>query len=201
MSFGQNWSQEKRLWTVFGINLLMVGALIVVGLLAHSLGVLAAGGDYIADAGAIAISLLALRISRHPHGHPKATTYAALVNVLFMLSVTIIVIYNSVHRLANHVPQIDGLPVFIVSAIGAIVMIFSAYLLANSKAKDLNMRAVLLDTTADAAFGAGVSIVGLIIFLTNRYYILDPIIALVIAFVILYHALGLFSEVVKELKS
>ena len=196
-----SWSQDKRLWVVLGLNLSMVGGLITVGILAHSLGVLAAGGDYIADAGAIVVSLLALRISRHPKGHPQAANYAALVNVLFMLSVTMVVIYSSIHRLATHTPQIAGLPVFIMSALGSVVMVYGAYILAKGKENDLNMRAVLLDTTADAAFGAGVAIVGLIIYTTNRYYFLDPLIALVIAVVILYHAASLLREVRIALRS
>ncbi len=200
MERSQSMSQDKRLWIVLGLNLAMVGGLAAVGILARSLGVLAAGGDYVADAGAIGVSLLALRIARHPHGHPNATNYAALVNVTFMLIVTVLVIYSSLHRLTGNVIRIEGLPVFIVSALGAVVMIFSAWLLAKGETKDLNMRAVLLDTTADAAFGAGVAIVGLIVFITNRFYWLDPLMALVIALVILFHALALLREVLGALK-
>jgi len=130
----------------------MVVGLLTVGVFAHSLGVLAAGGDYIADAGAIAVSLLAFRISGKPSVHPKVTSYAALINVTLMLFVTIFVAYSSIQRLATTVPHIIGVPVVIVSVIGTVVMAFCAYLLAAGKENDLSMRAVLLDTTADAAF-------------------------------------------------
>jgi Co/Zn/Cd efflux system component len=41
---------------VLALNVVLVTGLVVVGLTAHSLGVLAAGADYIADAAAIGVS-------------------------------------------------------------------------------------------------------------------------------------------------
>jgi cobalt-zinc-cadmium efflux system protein len=62
---------------VLALNLLLVGGLVAIGLSAHSLGVLAEGVDYLADATAIAVSLLAIWLSnrpptaKHPDGYPK----------------------------------------------------------------------------------------------------------------------------------
>ncbi len=50
-------------------NLGLVTALAVMGLDAHSLAVFAAGADYLADAAAVGVSLLAIRIASHPRGH------------------------------------------------------------------------------------------------------------------------------------
>jgi Co/Zn/Cd efflux system component len=55
-------SQSQRLALVFGLNVALVAALVIVGVTAHSLGVLAAGVDYLADAAAIAVSLFAIRL-------------------------------------------------------------------------------------------------------------------------------------------
>ena len=49
-------TRERRLGVVFVLNALLIVGLVGVGLGAHSLGVLAAGGDYLADALAIALS-------------------------------------------------------------------------------------------------------------------------------------------------
>ena len=49
-------SQSQRLALVLGLNLALVAALVIAGVTAHSLGVLAAGVDYLADAAAIAVS-------------------------------------------------------------------------------------------------------------------------------------------------
>jgi cobalt-zinc-cadmium efflux system protein len=93
-------SRELRLTVVLLLNLLLVTALVMTGLRARSLGVLAAGGHYLADAAAIAVSLLAIWLSRrppsprHPCGYPNATNIAALVNGgwLLLLSVLIAVL-------------------------------------------------------------------------------------------------------------
>jgi Co/Zn/Cd efflux system component len=53
-------SRVKRLTVVLLLNLSLITALVIVGLAAHSLAVLAAGADYLADASAIGVSLLAI---------------------------------------------------------------------------------------------------------------------------------------------
>ena len=40
--------------------------------------------------------ILAIQISKHPHGDPKATTYVAFINSLILLVVTAIVIFGGV---------------------------------------------------------------------------------------------------------
>jgi Co/Zn/Cd efflux system component len=65
--------------------------------------------------------------------------------------------------------------------------------------QDLNIKAVLLDTAADAGAAAGVAVTGAIIFVTGRWNWLDPAVALVIAVVIGYHAGGLIWRVLGAL--
>jgi hypothetical protein len=59
-------SKARRLGLVLLLNVLLVAALVIVGMVAHSLGVLAAGVDYLADAAAIAVSLVAIRLAQQP---------------------------------------------------------------------------------------------------------------------------------------
>ena len=195
-------TQETRLILVLILNLVMIVGLVVTGLSSHSLGVLAAGGDYLADAAAIGISIIALYASRHPGGYPKATSYAALINVIFLLAVTVYVVVEAVRRLYTHTYQIEALPVAIVGAVAAIVMIAGAFILGeNSDEDDLNMKSVMLDTIADAAAAGCVAITGGTIFFLNGLYWLDPAVALLVAAIIGFHALKLLREVLVKLKS
>ena len=66
-------SKAARLGLVLLLNLLLVAALVIVGVAAHSLGVLAAGVDYLADAAAIGVSLLAIWLACEPLRQPVAT--------------------------------------------------------------------------------------------------------------------------------
>ena len=193
-------SQEKRLILVLVLNLIMIAGLIIVGLSSHSLGVLAAGADYLADAAAIGISLLALWFSRHPTGFRQATSWAALVNVILLLIVTLIVIIEAIRRLSNQTYQIDALPVIIVSVIAAIVMAVCAFILGgDEQGEDLNMQSVLLDTVADAAAAASVAVAGVIILALHGFYWLDPVVALGVSGIIIYHALKLLRRVIADL--
>jgi len=193
-------TKDQRLAIVLLLNLAMVFALVIVGLVSHSLGVLAAGADYLGDAAGVAISLAALRISRHPHGHPKATSFAALANASFLLLVTTVVGVEALRRLLGGTPEVHGLPVLIVSAIAALVMILGAFILGNIESSDFNMRSVMLDTVADAAAAAGVAIGGAIILIAGGLYWLDSAIALAVALMIGFHALKLLREVLVDLR-
>jgi cobalt-zinc-cadmium efflux system protein len=199
-------SRARRLGAVLLLNLALVAALVVVGLAAHSLAVLAAGADYLADAAAIGVSLLAIRLAARPGGHPRATTVAALVNAGWLLIVNIAITVAAIEHLAAGTRAVKGLPVLIVSAIAAAVMLAGALILGGDDddgdgGEDLNVRAVLLDTAADAAAAAGVAVSGAVILGTGGWYWLDPATALVIAVIIGYHALKLTREITAALRS
>ena len=202
-------SRAARLWAVLIANLALVGALIAVGLSAHSLGVWAEGVDYLADAAAIGVSLLAIALTRRPpthkrpHGSPRATRNAALVNAGWLLVLSVLVAAAAAQRLATGLPQVHGLPVLVVSGVAAVVMLGGALLLGGDIDDDddddegnLNMRAVLLDTAADAAAAAGVAVTGGIIYAIHGLYWLDPTVAVAIAVVVGYHATRLLVRIV-----
>jgi cobalt-zinc-cadmium efflux system protein len=189
---------DRRLGLVLVINMAMVLGLVGVGLAAGSLGVLASGADCLGDALGTGLSLVALRMSRRPHGHPRATSYAALVNASLLLLVTLAVVVEAVYRLSTGAPSIDGLPVVVVSVIAAGAMIACALILGDV-AGDLNMQSVMLDTVADAAAALGVAVSGAVILVTGELFWLDSVVALVIAVVIGYHAVRLLRSVLADL--
>jgi cobalt-zinc-cadmium efflux system protein len=191
------------------LNLSLVAGLVVVGLTAHSLAVQAAGADYLADAAAIGVSLLAIWLAASPRGYPKATTIAALVNAGWLLILNIAITVAAALHLAAGAHRVEGLPVLIVSGIAALVMLAGALILGGDDdeedgndegSEDLNVKAVLLDTAADAAAAAGVAVSGAIILGTGGWYWLDPATALVIAVIVGYHALKLIRKAVAVLR-
>lgn len=202
-------AKARRLIVVLVLNLLLVTALVIVGLIAHSLGVLAAGVDYLADAAAIAVSLLAIWLSQRPirqdPRRPDPTHVAALINAGWLLVLNIAVVIAAIWRLVSGAVQVHGPPVLIVSAVAAAVMLAGAVILSGDPAdhdgsEDLNIKAVLLDTAADAAAAAGIAATGAVITITGAWYWLDPAVALAIAVVIGYHAVALLARVVLALR-
>lgn len=65
-------SRTQRLIVVLVLNLGLVAALVTVGITAHSLAVLAEGGDYLLDAAGVTVALLAIRLSARPAGPRQA---------------------------------------------------------------------------------------------------------------------------------
>jgi len=205
-------SRSRRLAVVLLLNAGLITALVITGMAAHSLAVLAAGADYLADAGAIGVSLLAIWLAgqpptaARPRGYPNATNIAALVNAGWLLILNVAIIVAAVGRLAAGARRVDGLPVLIVSAIAAAVMLGGALVLRGGPndddgQEDLNVKAVLLDTAADAAAAAGVAVSGAIILGTGSWYWLDPAIALVIAVIVGYHGQQLVRRIVVVIRS
>jgi cobalt-zinc-cadmium efflux system protein len=207
-------SRSQRLLIVLTLNIGLVAALVAVGLTAHSLAVFAAGADCLADAAAVGVSLLAIRLAAlppspsRPHGYRHAPNVAALINAGWLLALYVVIGVAAIWNLSGGTRPVEGLPVLIVSAITAVVLLAGALVLGGDLDDDdedgegdLNVKAVLLDTAADSAAAAGVAVSGAIIFGTGGLYWLDPATALVIAIVVGYHAAKLLRKVVAALRS
>ncbi|HET9689630.1 MAG TPA: cation diffusion facilitator family transporter [Acidimicrobiales bacterium] len=207
-------SRTARLWVVLVANLALVVGLVVVGADAHSVGVWAEGADYLADAAGIGVALGAIRLGRHasdrrPGGFPRATRIAAAVNAGWLLLLCTLVAAGAIDRLARGAGTVHGLPVLVASGIAAAVMLGGALLLGgddddeddDDDGEAMTVRAIVLDTAADAAAAAGVAVAGGVILATGRLSWLDPAVALVIAVVVGWHAQRLLRRVVASLRA
>lgn len=196
-------TQTIRLSIVLAINLFMITGLIVVGFSSHSISVLAAGGDYAADAGAIGLGLIAIMLQGKSPKYHKATSYVALINGLFLLIITSFVIYEAGHRLLSQTtPIVAGLQTMLISGLAAIAMVVAALVLrsGDDTRSDLHIRSVMLDTAADASSAGAVAVTGAIIYLTHGFYWLDSIIGLSIGVVIGIAAVKLLHDVAIDFK-
>ena len=194
----------QRLTVVLVLNLALVAGLAVVGVSAHSLGVLAEGGDYLLDAVGAGLALLAIRLSaRWARGGLGPTGAVALFNAGWLLLLELIVAGASIDRLATRTPAVHGLPVLVASGIAAMVMTAGALVLRGDDddgERDPSVAAVLLDTVADAAAAAGVAAAGAVILIARGWYWLDPGVALTIAVFVAYHAVALIRAILRRRK-
>ncbi len=200
----RQWSQRRRLGVVLALNLSLIAGLIVAGLAAHSISVLAAAGDTAADSVALILGLVAVAIRDRTDGDPsrsKATTFVAIINGAWLLMVTGFVAVTALHRLRAGSPEVHGVPMLVMSAISAVVLLLGAWVLGErAAAEDLHMRSVLLDTLADAAAAGAVALAGTVIAVTGRFYWLDSVVALVIGVVIAAAAVKLLYDGVRALR-
>jgi len=195
-------SQRRRLQFVLALNLAMIAALVIVGIAAGSLGVIAAGGDYVADSAAIALGILAVSMRERNGENSKAPTYVAGINASALLAVSTFVLVAGMRRLVNGTSEVHGLPVLIVSAVATAVMLVGIFVLGTGAgSEDLHMRSVLLDTISDAVASAAVAIGGAVIYFTGRFYWVDSALSVVIAIVVGFGALRLLRDVIRSLRS
>jgi cobalt-zinc-cadmium efflux system protein len=198
-------SRAWRLSVVIALNLGLVAGLVAVGVGAHSLGVLAEGGDYLLDAAGAGVALLAIRrAARQVRGGRPAdaaatTRIAALINCGWLLVLELLVAGAAADRLVTRTPEVHGLPVLVASGIAALAMTVAAVVLRgdddDGQEGNLTVAAVLLDTIADAAAAAGVAVTGAIIWAVRGWYWLDPAVALAIAVLVAYQAVRLIQTV------
>jgi len=198
----RNRNQRRRLTILLALNLAMIVGLIVAGFAAHSLGVLAAGGDYVADSAAIGLGIFAVTIRDRVGEQSKAPTVVAAVNATALLTFSVLVIVEGIRRLLHGTPPVHGLPVLIVSAIATAVMIVGVFVLGTAARNEgLHMRSVLLDTISDALASAAVAVAGLVIYLTGRLFWLDSALSLIIGAVIAVGSTGLLRDVARALRT
>jgi len=191
-------SRELRLRLVLGLNVALATALVVGGVVAHSLGLFAAAGDTVTDVGAVLLSLVAVRLARRSpdaqrsFGYHRSTILAAQANAAAILLVCGVIVIEAVRRLQNP-PAVHGGTVLVVAGAAAVVNCVAALVLVGDR-HDLNMRAVMLDTVGDAAANAGVAAAGAVILVTGSFEWLDPAVSIVIAVVIAARAVRLLLQ-------
>jgi cobalt-zinc-cadmium efflux system protein len=198
------WSQRRRILIVLCLNVALIVGLIVAGLLAHSISVLAAAGDTAADCFALVLGLIAIALRDRDPDHPHAQrpiAIAALVNATLLLIATVTVTIEAISRLEEGSPPVDGSPMVIVSLITVVAMLAGAFVLGRSAAgEDLHMRSVLIDALADAAAAAAIAVAGAIILVTNSLYWLDPVMALGVSVLIAIAAIQLIVTAIAALR-
>jgi cobalt-zinc-cadmium efflux system protein len=106
-----------------------------------------------------------------------------------------IIIAESVHKL--HMPvAIDGAAISWTAGVGILVNGITTLLLMRGQQNDLNVRGAFVHMAADTLVSIGVVISGVIISFTG-WYIIDPIISLIIALVILISTWELLHDSIR----
>jgi cobalt-zinc-cadmium efflux system protein len=193
-------SADQRLQVAVAANVAIVVAQVVVGVIAHSLGLLADAAHNLTDVAALSLSLWAVRASRREptgrqsFGWHRGSVLAAQANATALLVLTALLAAEAVRRLPDP-PAVRGGPVLAMATLAALVNGGSAVFLAHGgHAHDLGMRSALLHLVADAGASAGVAVAGAVILLTGGHQWLDPAATLAIAALLAYAAWGLLRQ-------
>lgn len=129
---------------------------------------------------------------RYSYGYKRTTIIAALINAFLLVTTSILIGYESIHKLFN-LTEINEPIVIIVAFIGILVNGGSAMLFHRNAGHDLNLRGAFLHLLADMLISVGVVIAGIIIMFTGWLW-LDPVAGIIIVLIVLWGTWGLMRD-------
>ena len=180
------------------VNLLFVVIEAGIGFFANSLSLLSDAGHNLSDVFSLLLVLIAFRLAKiHPNanytfGYKKSTVLISLLNAIILLVAVVLIVVESIYKFQNPT-SVDGATISWTAGIGIIINGLTAVMLMRSQKTDLNVRGAYLHMVADTLVSVGVVVSGLVISLTG-WYVVDPIVSLVIAVVILVSTWRLLSD-------
>ena len=170
-----------------------------------SLALLADAGHMTSDAIGLVVALVASTIAarpatdRHTFGFRRVEVLGALVNGVLLSVVAIAVAIEGVTRLvAPAESHVDGLPRFIVAAVGLAANLVAFAILRGGERDSLNMRGAYLEVLGDL-IGSIAALVAGVVILTTGFAPADAIASLLIAALIVPRAISLLRDVVHVL--
>jgi len=187
---------------VFVMTIVLNMAFVVIefayGFIANSTALIADAGHNISDVLGLILAWGAVILTRKPpskrytYGLRSTSIMAALANAMLLLVACGAIALEAIQRFSQP-PTVAGLTVSIVAAIGIVINGLSAWLLMKGSKEDLNIRGAYLHMAADAAVSLAVVIAGIAMFYTG-WFMLDPIISLVIVIVIVIGTWSLLRD-------
>lgn len=182
-------------------NSLVVMLKIAVGMVTGSVAILSEAIHSFLDLIAAFIAFISVRISKkpadtgHPYGHGKVENLSGTIETMLIFAAGIWMIYECVQKLVN--PEPVHLPVLgiVVMLAGALINLIVSKLVKREavKVNSVAMKSNALHLLTDVYTSLGVAASLLVVTLT-KWYILDPIIGMVLAVYIIYEAFKLMKE-------
>ncbi|HQT44281.1 MAG TPA: cation diffusion facilitator family transporter [Halothiobacillus sp.] len=180
------------------LNVLFVVIEVSFGLWSNSIALLSDAAHNLSDVLGLLIAWGASVLSRHAasqhftYGLRSSTILAALMNAAFLILMTLLILWEALPRLVTP-EHVNGEVLIWVALAGVVINGLTALLFLRGQTHDLNQRGAFLHMAADTVVSLGVVIAGIIIVFTHWNW-LDPLISLVIGFVILIPAWRLLKQ-------
>jgi cobalt-zinc-cadmium efflux system protein len=171
---------------------------VVAGILAGSLALLSDAAHMLTDAGALALSLLAIRLARRPaagamtYGLGRSEILAAAINGSTLLVLGLLIVYEGIRRIIDP-PAVAGAPVLIVAVLGIVVNLVATLVLAGANRRSLNVEGAFQHIFTDLVAFVATAIAGAVI-LVSGFEEADGIAALFVAALMLRAAYTLLRE-------
>ena len=187
----------------FVINMLLSVAEIAGGIISGSVALIGDALHNTSDALSILIAVIGFKIGhkkafgKYTYGFKRAEVIGGFVNLILLFISGCYLLIEGVGRLIFPQP-IDGILIVWISVLALIIDTITAKISHHDAHHNSNMKMVFVHNLADAFGSIGVIVSGLCIMWLGIYYI-DGIVALLIAFYMIYQAVVLFPPIVNIL--
>jgi cobalt-zinc-cadmium efflux system protein len=187
----------------FAINMLLSVAEIIGGIISGSVSLIGDALHNTSDAFSILIAVIAFKIgnkkasAKYTYGFKRAEIIGGFVNLILLFISGCYLLVEGIERLINP-QQIDGLLIIWISVLALIIDALTAKISHHDAHHNSNMKMVFIHNLADAFGSIGVIISGLCIMWFDLYRV-DGIVALLIAFYMIFQSVVSFPQIVNIL--
>ena len=189
---------ERPLWWAFGLTLAFLIAEVIGGILTNSLALLSDAAHMATDVIALAISLVAVRLSRKPadakrtYGYARMEAIGAMVNGLLLFAVAFYVLWEAAHRFSEP-PEVASIGMMVIASLGLLVNLIAMRLLKAGSGESLNLKGAYLEVWADM-LGSLCVIIAAVLIMVTGWRVVDPIVAVLIGLWVLPRTWTLLRE-------
>ncbi len=194
---------QRDLLIALSITVLMMIVEVVGGLLSNSLALLSDAGHMFTDNLALLLSFFAMKFATLPATEKKTFGFyrleilAALLNGIVLVLISLYIMYQAYLRMVHPQP-VEGQLMLVIAIIGLVANVAGAFFLFKHSHASLNIRGAYLHIVGDALASIGVVIGGVIIIYFG-WYLIDPILSIIISLIIIYGSWSLVKESVNIL--
>ena len=188
----------KNILVAFLLNLFFCIVELVGGIITSSVAILSDSihdfGDCIAIGLAFTFEKKSNRKSdsKYTYGYRRYSVVSAMLTSAILLIGSGVVIYTAIQKIIN--PQtVNGLGMFIIAIFGVLINGFAV--LKTAKSKNLNEKSINLHLFEDV-LGWIVVLIGSVFVWLFNFYILDPILSIIVTIYVLIHAITHLVEAV-----
>jgi cobalt-zinc-cadmium efflux system protein len=191
-------ADRRRLMIALGLILAFMAVEVAAGIVGHSLALLSDAAHMLTDAGAIVLSLVALRLAARPargemtFGLKRAEILSAQLNGATLGVLGVWIIYEGITRLVSP-PAVKGGLMLTVALVGIVVNVTASWTLARANRENLSIegsfRHILTDLYAFIA-----TAIAAVLIITTGFERADAIASLFVAASMLWAAWMLIGE-------
>ena len=191
-------SDSRRLAAALALILAFMVGEVVAGALAHSLALISDAGHMLTDAGALGLSLVAMRLAARPpgggftYGFKRAEILSALANGITLVVLAVLIVVEAGRRMAAP-GRVEARTVLGVALAGIAVNLLATWQMARANRRSLNVEGSYRHLVTDLYAFAGTAVAAVVILLSG-FVRADAIVSLLIAALMLSAAYGLVRE-------